>query len=299
MFHPGRNAHCGPLDCPHRRDAFTLIELLVVIAIIAILAALLLPALGKARLKAQGIQCMTNHRQLALAWRMYSEDNNDTLLYASPDVFNTPALLPYVWILGDMDWSNPSNPSNWDVNQDIVKSPLWSYCGKSANIWKCPADYSKVSVSGQVLPRVRSMSMNLFVGGFGGQSGGLSGNDWFTTGGDVWRIYLKMSEMTDPGPSKTFLFLDMREDSIDIGNFAPNMTGWPDHPEQIGFYDLPGSYHHRAGGLSFADGHSEIKRWRDDRTMPPLVKNKGILDIYSSPNNPDVLWIQDHTTRKR
>jgi prepilin-type N-terminal cleavage/methylation domain-containing protein len=157
MFHAGRNARCGPLDFSASRKAFTLIELLVVIAIIAILAALLLPALGKARLKAQGIQCMTNHRQLALAWRMYTEDNNDTLLYASPDVFNTPALFPYVWILGEMDWSNPSNPSNWDINQDIVKSPLWSYSGKSPNIWKCPADYSKVSVNGKVLPRVRSM----------------------------------------------------------------------------------------------------------------------------------------------
>ncbi len=91
----------------------------------------------------------------------------------------------------------------------------------------------------------------------------------------------------------------MREDSIDIGNFATDMTGWPDHPEQAGFYDLPGSYHHRAGGLSFADGHSEIKRWLDDRTMPPLVFNGDVPDEFPSPSNADVLWLQERATRKR
>src|SRR5690242_3712315 len=158
---------------PWREGGFTLIELLVVIAIIAILAGLLLPALGKGKLKAQGLQCMTNHRQLTLAWKMYTDENNDRLLYSSPDVYYTPSTFPYVWVLGEMDSTQPSNPSNWDVNQDIVKSPLWPYCGKSAAVWKCPADKSEVKVGGQTLPRVRSMSMNLWMGGFGGTAGGL------------------------------------------------------------------------------------------------------------------------------
>src|SRR4051812_20085890 len=110
---------------------FTLIELLVVIAIIAILAAMLLPSLAKAKLKAQGVQCMNGHRQLTLAWRMYTEENNDVLLYASGTGAADPQIDPYVWVQGDID-NNPGNRSNWDINQDIVKSPLWPFCSKNA-----------------------------------------------------------------------------------------------------------------------------------------------------------------------
>src|SRR5205823_720006 len=98
---------------------FTLIELLVVIAIIAILAAMLLPALTKAKLKAQGVQCMSNHRQLSLAWRLYSDDNRDTLLYASGD---KTAYEPGVWMGGGLDFSG-ANKSNWDPSVDIYTSP--------------------------------------------------------------------------------------------------------------------------------------------------------------------------------
>ena len=276
---------------------FTLIELLVVIAIIAVLVALLLPVLNKGKLKAQGLQCMSNHKQLTLAWRMYSDDNNDKLLYASgwpPYSSNDPD----VWVGGWLNWQDPGNPSNWDINQNITQSPLWPYCGRSGGIWKCPADRSAVTLNGQSLPRVRSMSMNIWVGGFRGVDFGLSGSsDPWAMGGSTWRIYLKMGDMQDPGPTKTFVLLDMREDSIDMGNFGTRMAGWPDNPDLYGFYDLPGYYHHLACGFSFADGHSEIHRWRDPRTMPPLVPNGFVNDSFSSPKNPDVPWLQERATR--
>src|SRR5437016_4098951 len=114
-----------------RHAGFTLIELLVVIAIIAILAAMLLPALNKSKLKAQGIMCMNNMRQLTLAWVQYSHDSNDRIPYASAaGGGGNPTTDAYVWVTGLIDF-NPNNPSNWDVDVDLKKSPLWPYCGKS------------------------------------------------------------------------------------------------------------------------------------------------------------------------
>ena len=271
---------------------FTLIELLVVIAIIAILAALLLPALNKGKLKAQGIQCLTNHRQLCLAWRMYSDDNQDRLLYASDNPYDSSTIAS-TWVTGYLQWYNPQDPANWDPNHDITKSPMWPYCGQSLSIWKCPADRSFVVVNGQAKPRVRSMSMNFFLGGFGGWDG----SGFLDTAS--YKLYFKQTELADPGPAKVFVFLDMRPDSIDIGNFAPRMSGWPNQPALYGFYDLPGCYHNLACGFSFADGHSETHRWRDGRTTPPLLESSNISDQYSSPNNPDVAWLQDHATRPK
>ena len=291
------------MEVMRQKRGFTLIELLVVIAIMSILAGLLLPSLARARTKGQGIQCLNNHRQLMLAWRMYNEDNADNLLYASSSPYaGDTEKDPFVWVLGLIDFDS-GNSSNWDVDRDIRKSPLWAYCGNSTAIWKCPADRSTIKPSfgpleGQIVPRVRSMSMNLWVGGFGGFDALLSGGTGPTPGGSMWRVYLKASQMIDPGPARTFVMLDMREDSIDIGNFATDMTGWPSRPWQTGFYDFPASYHHRAGGLSFADGHSEIKRWLDDRTMPPLVKGGLIPDNLASPDNKDIVWLQERCTRK-
>jgi prepilin-type N-terminal cleavage/methylation domain-containing protein/prepilin-type processing-associated H-X9-DG protein len=278
---------------------FTLIELLVVIAVIAILAAMVLPALGKSKLKAQGIYCLNNHRQLALAWRMYAEDNRDVLVYASQNP-NTPALDKYAWA---NDWMNfdPGNAGNWDINVDLTQRPLWPY-NRNANIYRCPGDHSCVMVSGISRPRVRSISMNLFVGGFDGTDG----SGWFPPAG-AFRVYLKLSDIVAPGgpPDKTFVFLDEREDCINWGNYMTDMSGAATstlaaNPSAYEFdQDMPAFYHNRGCGFSFADGHSETHRWLDPRTTPPIQYGVATAATFQVPGDPDVAWLQDHTTRPK
>lgn len=277
-----------------QRRGFTLLELLVVIAVIGILAALLLPALASAKLKAQGVQCMNNHRQLCEAWRMFVDDNNDVLPFASSTnaSWTGSEIDRQTWCTGTLDF-NPYNRSNWDPDEDIRRSPLWSYCGNTLNIWRCPADQSSVIVNGVTKSRVRTMSMNLYLGGWGGTASGYKG--MITT----CKIYRKAAELGNPGAANVFVFLDMRPDSIDMGNFAVSMDGWPNLPLLYKFWDLPGSYHLRGCGFSFADGHSEMKRWQDGRTMPPLVNGGLIKDIFASPNNQDIAWLQFRATRPK
>src|SRR6267154_2461133 len=274
---------------------FTLIELLVVIAIISILAAMLLPALSKAKLKGQGIQCMSNHRQLTLAWRLYSEDNLEKLVLASHSGTANNPNDQYAWTWTEMDFT--ANPKNWDINADITLRPLWPY-NKTPGIYKCPADRSYVMVGGEAKPRVRTMSMNFFLGGFGGSSG--------STFAAPYTVFLKYSQIAggrgSPGPVQTFVILDQREDTINWGNFMTHMDGFdPRNPAMYKFtMDMPGEYHNKACGFSFADGHSEIKKWRDPRTTPPLKLQQAASSADTpSPRNIDVEWLQDHTTRPK
>jgi len=278
----GRGGHSRSVAFPIAAG-FTLIELLVVIAIIAILAALLLPALAAAKTKAQGAQCMCNSKQLMLAWRLYAEDNSDHLTGAD-GAGSGPE-----WDGGGfLDFT--SNPMNYDPSLTIFKSPLWTYCGNQVTVWKCPADRSTVPSPTGRQPRVRSYSMNCWMGGED------AGNIVAGMTPGTWVVFKSLSQIRQP--SKMFVLLDENEDSINNGWFGIDMIGYPNMPAQTGFMDWPAYYHDRACGFAFADGHSEIHRWLDGRTMP-IVRDVTLVATTvpkPSPNNQDAAWIADHAT---
>jgi hypothetical protein len=267
---------------------------------------MLLPALSKAKTKAQGIQCMSNHRQLCLAWRLYADDSRDNLVYASdcPNCFpGSQQADQYAWTWTKLspNTTSTASPADYDPSVDIMKRPLWPYV-KNPGVYRCPADRSLAkTAAGDMVPRVRTMSMNLFVGGFDGTDGGWKWADRFC-------IYTKLSQigggLPSPGPAKTWVFLDMREDLINWGNYMTYMLGFPttasDSPSTVEYafsQDMPGIYHNLACGFSFADGHSEIHKWRDSRTCPALYSK--ISDPWLTPRSQDVAWLQDHATRPK
>jgi prepilin-type N-terminal cleavage/methylation domain-containing protein/prepilin-type processing-associated H-X9-DG protein len=260
-----------------QRPGFTLVELLVVVAIIALMGLLLLPALARTRVDSRSVRCINNHRELIRAWRMWSDDNGEKLLEAGFDPMNSPA-----WVTGFLDF-NPNNRSNWDPSANIMTSPMFPYCGANVSIWKCPADISYVVVSGIVTARVRSFSMNIYLGP---RSGSLF---------DSYRSYLKMTDIVDPSPARLFVLVDERAESIDSGGFWVSMDGYPYNPAAFRFVDVPAGRHDGGGTISYADGRAEVHRWADARTVPPdsLVPFSG----YSTPNNQDIAWLQDRTTR--
>ncbi|HRI13822.1 MAG TPA: type II secretion system protein [Verrucomicrobiota bacterium] len=297
-----------------RPRGFTLIELLVVIAIIAILAGMLLSVLTKAKQKGQGMACMNNQRQLTLAWLNYAHDSDDRVVAALDAPWNGPP----AWVTGGLNYE-PENRSNWDLSEDIKKSPLGPYLRGTWDIFKCPADRSTVIPSsgpdaGKPMPRVRSTVMNLW---FGGIRGSLDPNEVFEDGwhpalpvglrSPSWRMYRRLADVNDPGPASTFLFLDQREDTPMGSAFFINMQGWPDVPQQTRWHwGIPASYHHRAGIVTFADGHAEQKKWIDPRTTPPLQRGKylhkpdpsQLVETVPSPDNRDIVWLQERATRR-
>jgi prepilin-type N-terminal cleavage/methylation domain-containing protein len=284
----------------HKASAFTLIELLVVIAIIAILASLLLPTLAKAKAKGQGIKCLSNLRQMGYAWIMYPTENREKLVPNEPNGDNDPNM---TWVRGwlSLDGGVGGDMDNTDNTNTLylMTSLLWPHGANALEAWKCPADRSQSTIRGKKYAHVRTISMNNWVGSYDPRSGKGFMDD-LALWGDGYKIFKKTSDLSNP--SGTFVVLDEREDSINDGWFATYMSGHhPSRPAARLIGDYPSSYHNGACGFNFADGHAEIKRWLDRRTkanFKPGV-HLPVFPAVSSPNNPDVLWIQDRATELR
>jgi prepilin-type N-terminal cleavage/methylation domain-containing protein/prepilin-type processing-associated H-X9-DG protein len=275
---------CGGCSFQGRRDerrGFTLIELLVVIAIIAILASMLLPALSKAKAKATAVHCMANLKQLQLAWTMYADENNDFIAGNQwqeeanrvPDKAN--------WVSG---WLDPRQVNNTDnTNTALLLDPRYGALGpytRSKDAYHCMASKIKAKEGAVYYPVIRTVSMSVWMG-----YRNLPWNDGYAS-------FRKTSEIRGLGASEALVFVDERDDSIDDGEFALDMV-------QNQIVNVPAGYHGGSGGVTFADGHAEIHRWRSGevlRSQQMSTQSKKWEFMAVSANNVDLAWLRARGT---
>jgi len=254
-----------------RRNAFTLIELLVVIAIMAILAAMLLPALSRAKLRGQSTKCSNHIRQLALGWVIYSDDFNDRLIVNHNKAQTTAERQS--WVNNIEDWGNTADNTNTDL---ILSGKLAPYVNKSTAIYKCPSDITPAANG----PRIRSISLNSLVGDPG------QALDQFNPN------YVQFFKMTTvPQPARIFAFLEEHPDTINDGFFVDS---WDANK----WNNLPASYHNGAANIHFADGHIESHRWAvADTARAPVAGAAGGGFVPNPPT--DWNWLKERASVRK
>ncbi len=266
---------------------FTLIELLVVIAIIAILAALLLPSLSRAKAKAYRVQCLSNQRQLAITWHVYADDNNGRLAgngYAVKPLTNTVKL----WAMGD-EHINPDAFLNTNYLLSAEFALFADYL-RTAAIYKCPADRSTITVGAQTGPRIRNYALNCYF-------------NWESPASDspvspAFYSFTKMADLATVDTAQTYTFVDTAPLNICFSAFViyEGSTTY--------FWHRPTIEHENSGTLAFADGHTEAHRWREAETFK-AARDGGVSDgghynyLISAANNSDFKWLQDHASKRK
>ena len=282
--------------------AFTLIELLTVIAIVGVLAAILLPALSRARDRSQGMYCLNNTRQLLLAWVLYADDHEARLPYNMQMKANDPSTRSSLnWVNNVMTWGVKNVLDSDNTNTaTITGASLGPYVVGMASIYHCPSDraLSDDQRDAGWTQRIRSYSMNAMVG----DAGSISTNG-INAINPAYRQFFKMEQI--PHPSDIFVFLDEHPDSIDDGYFINKDT-----PSAAGIYsvsidewkNLPASYHNRSTSFSFADGHATLHHWIKMSTYRPPVAHAANLPIQISAvssENADFDWVIEHMSVER